>query len=171
MGGVDTRDVAAGARYLIREGIADPKRIAVTGRSHGGYLTMTCLTQFPELWCGGSAVAPFLNWFKSHGESRQDLQHWNLQNMGDPKENYEIWYKHSPYFFLDRIQAPVQLICGGKDPRCPASDSMDARERLVALGKTAELLLYPNEGHYFLSMENILDAETRRIEFLTKLFE
>jgi dipeptidyl aminopeptidase/acylaminoacyl peptidase len=171
MGGVDTRDVAAGAQYLIREGIADPKRIAVTGRSHGGYLTMTCLTQFPELWCGGSAVAPFLNWFKSHEESRQDLQHWNLQNMGDPKENYEIWYKHSPYFFLDRIQAPVQLICGGKDPRCPASDSMDARERLVALGKTAELLLYPNEGHYFLSMENILDAETRRIEFLTKLFE
>lgn len=169
MGGVDTRDVAAGARYLVREGIADPKRIAVTGRSHGGYLTMTCLTQFPELWCGGSAVVPFMNWFKSHQESREDLQHWNIQNMGDPNENYEIWYNHSPYFFLDRIEAPVQLICGGKDPRCPASDSLDARDKLDELGKEVELLLYRDEGHYFLNMENILKAEIRRIEFLAKV--
>jgi dipeptidyl aminopeptidase/acylaminoacyl peptidase len=51
-----------------------------------------------------------------------------------------------PYFFLDRIHAPVQLICGGKDPRCPASDSIEARDKLAALGKQVELLLYPEEG-------------------------
>jgi dipeptidyl aminopeptidase/acylaminoacyl peptidase len=84
MGGVDTCDVAAGARYLLREGLAS--KVAVTGRSHGGYLTMTCLTQFPELWCAGSAVVPFTNWFKSHEDSREDLQHWNIENMGAPEE-------------------------------------------------------------------------------------
>jgi dipeptidyl aminopeptidase/acylaminoacyl peptidase len=164
MGGVDTRDVAAGARYLLREGLAS--KIAVTGRSHGGYLTMTCLTQFPELWSAGSAVVPFTNWFKSHEDSREDLQHWNIENMGDPEENYERWYNASPYFFLDRIQAPVQMICGGVDPRCPASDSIDTRDKLIKLGKSVDFLLYEDEGHAFLKIENVIDSETKRVEFL-----
>lgn len=171
MGGTDTRDVAAGAQYLVHEGLALENNIAVTGRSHGGYLTMTCLTQFPELWCGGSAVVPFMNWFKSHEESREDLQHWNIENMGDPKENYERWYNASPYFFLNRIAAPVQLICGGNDPRCPASDSIHARDKLIELGKEVELLLYEDEGHAFLNIENILDSEIKRVEFLEKELE
>lgn len=166
MGGVDTRDVAAGARYLLGEGFAS--KVAVTGRSHGGYLTMTCLTQFPELWCAGSAVVPFTNWFKSHEDSREDLQHWNIENMGDPEENYERWYNASPYFFLERIQAPVQMICGGVDPRCPASDSIDTRDKLVALGRSVDFLLYEDEGHAFLKIENVIDSETKRVEFLAR---
>ncbi len=169
MGGVDTRDVAAGAQYLLREGIAN--KVVVTGRSHGGYLTMTCLTQFPELWCAGSAVVPFTNWFKSHEDAREDLQHWNIENMGDPRENHERWYNASPFFFLDRIDAPVQLICGGADPRCPASDSIATRDKLLALGKSVDFLLYEEEGHSFLKIENILEAESRRVEFLVKALE
>ena len=132
---------------------------------------MTCLTQFPELWCGGSAVVPFMNWFKSHEESREDLQHWNIENMGDPEENHQRWYNASPYFFLDLVSAPVQLICGGNDPRCPASDSVDARDKLAELGKDVELLLYEGEGHLFLQMDNLIDSEVRRAEFLAKVLE
>ena len=171
LGGVDTRDVAAGAQYLLREHLAIENKIAVTGRSHGGYLTMTCLTQYPELWCAGSAIVPFMNWIKSHEDSREDLQHWNIENMGDPKENYERWYNASPYFFLDRVRTPVQLICGSNDPRCPASDSIDARDKLVELGKDVELLLYEDEGHSFLKIENIIDSELKRVEFLAKALE
>lgn len=169
MGGVDTRDVASGAQYLLREGLAT--KVAVTGRSHGGYLTMTCLTQFPELWCAGSAVMPFTNWFKSHENAREDLQHWNIENMGDPNENYERWYNASPYFFLDRIEAPVQMICGGNDPRCPASNTIETRDKLVELGKDVEFLLYEDEGHAFLKIENIIGSETRRVEFLARSLE
>jgi dipeptidyl aminopeptidase/acylaminoacyl peptidase len=169
MGGVDTRDCAAGAEYLRQEGLAG--RIAVTGRSHGGYLTMTCLTQFPGRWAGGSAVVPFLNWFKSHETSREDLQHWNIENMGDPAENYERWYNASPYFFLDRVQVPIQLICGAKDPRCPASESLDARDKLIELGKDVELLLYEEEGHSFLKIDTVIDAETKRVAFLARILE
>jgi len=164
MGGVDTRDVAAGAQYLLSQGLAT--KIAVTGRSHGGYLTMTCLTQFPELWCSGSAVVPFTNWFKSHEDSREDLQHWNIENMGDPKENHERWYNASPYFFLENINAPVQMICGGNDPRCPASDSIETHDKLLELGKDAELLLYEDEGHTFLKIENVIESEKKRVDFL-----
>ena len=169
MGGVDTQDCAAGVKYLLNEGLA--AKFAVTGRSHGGYLTMTCLTQFPELWCGGSAVVPFMNWFKSHDDSREDLQHWNIENMGDPGENHERWYNASPYFFLNRVNAPVQLICGSKDPRCPASDSLDARDKLIELGKDVELLLYEDEGHSFLKIENVIDSEIKRMDFLAKVLE
>jgi dipeptidyl aminopeptidase/acylaminoacyl peptidase len=169
MGGVDTGDCAAGVAYLKQEKLAG--RVAVTGRSHGGYLTMTCLTRYSELWCGGSAVVPFLNWFKSHKESRKDLQHWNIENMGDPDENYERWYNASPYFFLDRLTVPVQLICGAHDPRCPASDSLDARDKLEELGKEVQLLLYEEEGHSFLKIENLIDAEMKRMQFLTEALE
>jgi dipeptidyl aminopeptidase/acylaminoacyl peptidase len=112
-----------------------------------------------------------MNWFKSHAEARKDLQHWNIENMGDPEEHYERWYNASPYFFLDRISAPVQLICGGLDPRCPASDSMDTHDKLIELGKHVELLLYEDEGHSLLDIENVIDSETRRVEFLAKALE
>ncbi|GAB4505771.1 MAG: hypothetical protein Fur0043_27690 [Anaerolineales bacterium] len=171
LGGVDTDDVAAGARFLVREKLADPARIAVTGRSHGGYLTMTCLTRYPELWAAGSAVVPFLNWFTCHERSRNDLKHWDREMMGDPLDNHTLWRERSPYFFLDRIRVPVQLICGEHDPRCPAQDSIEARDKLLELGKEVDFHLYEGEGHGFLKIENVLDAETRRVEFLARVLE
>lgn len=171
MGGVDTLDCVAGAKYLVENNLADKNKIAVTGRSHGGYLTMCCLTFYPDLFCGGSAVVPFLNWLKSHYESREDLQHWNIENMGDPEINKELWIARSPYFFLDKVNAPVQMICGANDPRCPASESIDARDKLLELGKEVELLLYEDEGHSFLKIENVIDADVKRIEFLERVLK
>jgi dipeptidyl aminopeptidase/acylaminoacyl peptidase len=171
LGGVDTDDVAAGVRYLLDCGIANPKRIAVTGRSHGGYLTMSCLTRYPDLWRAGSAVVPFLNWFTGHKNSREDLQHWDRENFGHPKDNYDLWYERSPFFFLDRVKAPVQLICGENDPRCPASESLQARDKLLEHGKEVDFHLYLGEGHAFLKTENVVDAEARRVNFLAKTLE
>jgi dipeptidyl aminopeptidase/acylaminoacyl peptidase len=171
LGGVDTQDVVAGADYLAAEGLADPARIALTGRSWGGYLTMTGLTQYPERWAAGSAVVPFLNWFTSHANSREDLQHWDRENFGDPEKDYDLWYERSPFFFLERICAPVQLICGAHDVRCPASESLQAQDVLVDLGKPCELVLYPDEGHSFLKTENAVDAKRRRAAFLAKHLE
>ena len=91
--------------------------------------------------------------------------------MGDPEENRALWIARSPYFFLDKVNAPVQMICGGNDPRCPASDSMDARDKLVELGKEVELLIYKDEGHSFLDMDNVIDAEEKRVEFMAKVLE
>jgi dipeptidyl aminopeptidase/acylaminoacyl peptidase len=167
LGGCDTRDVAAGADYLVGRNLADPQAIAVTGRSWGGYLTMTCLTGYPDRWAGGSAVVPFLNFFTAHANSREDLQHWDLENMGDPVEEYERYRERSPYFFLDHVQAPVQLIAGAHDVRCPASESVQACDRLRELGRPCELVLYADEGHGFLRQENRLDAEARRLRFLS----
>ncbi|MEW5827525.1 MAG: alpha/beta fold hydrolase [Chloroflexota bacterium] len=171
LGGVDMDDVAAGARYLLANKLADPQRIAVTGRSHGGYLTMTCLTRYPGLWRAGSAVVPFLNWFTAHENSRKDLQHWDIENFGDPVENHDRWRERSPFFFLDKIKAPVQLICGENDPRCPPDESIQARDKLREIGREVDFKLYEGEGHAFLKTENVVDAEVRRVNFLAKNLE
>ena len=171
LGHLDSDDCAAAARYLIENNLADPKKIAVTGRSHGGYLTMTCMTRNPELWAVGSAVVPFLNWFTGHETSREDLQYWDIQNMGDPVKNHDLWYERSPFFFLDKVHSPVQFICGENDPRCPPSESTEAHKKLLSLGIESELLLYTGEGHGFMKIENVIDSEVRRVEFLAKVLE
>jgi dipeptidyl aminopeptidase/acylaminoacyl peptidase len=170
-GGGDTQDVVAGADYLVSEGLVDSTRIAVTGRSYGGYLTMTSLTQYPDRWAVGSAVVPFLNWFTAHANSREDLQHWDLENFGNPEENHDLWHERSPFFYLDRVHVPVQLICGAHDPRCPASESIQARDELLASEKEVDFVLYADEGHSFLKTENQVDAMKRRVTFLTKVLE
>ncbi|MCL7454626.1 MAG: prolyl oligopeptidase family serine peptidase, partial [Anaerolineae bacterium] len=171
LGGGDTQDVVAGAEYLASEGLADPGRIAVTGRSYGGYLTMTSLTQHPERWAAGSAVVPFLNWFTGHANSREDVQHWDLENFGHPEKDRALYYERSPFFFLDRVAAPVQLICGAHDPYCPASESIQAKEVLEELGKPCDLVLYEDEGHVFLKRENVVDAKKRQVAFLAGALE
>jgi dipeptidyl aminopeptidase/acylaminoacyl peptidase len=171
LGGVDTDDVAAGWDFLVDQEIADPAKIGLTGRSWGGYLTMTCLTRYPNKWAAGAAVVPFLNWFTSHENSREDLQHWDRENFGDPVVNKDLWYDRSPYFFLDQIQAPVQLICGQNDVRCPASESKQAYETLKELERDPEYHLYEDEGHFFLKIENQIKSKTQVVDFLGKYLD
>ncbi len=169
MGQVDTEDIIAGAEYLIREKLSHPARIIVTGRSHGGYLTVMCLTRRPDLWAGGSAVVPFLNLFSSHEESRQDLKHWNIENFGDPVENHDRWVEGSPYFFLEKIKAPVQLIASANDIRCPASDAISAHKKLKDLSIQSELIVFPDEGHELLKIENIVESYRSQKNFFNRV--
>ncbi len=170
-GGVDTDDIAAGALFLIREKLTGAQRIGITGRSHGGFLTASCMTRYPELWAVGSAVVPFLNWFTNHDDIRPDLQKWDLENFGDPVEDHDLWVERSPAFFMEKVQAPMQLICGRNDARCPIRDSIEASETLKRLGKTVELIIYEDEGHSFLKKENLIDSEIRRLAFLERYLE
>jgi dipeptidyl aminopeptidase/acylaminoacyl peptidase len=166
-GGGDCDDILAGADFLIREQLASPEKIAVTGRSYGGYLTLMALIRAPEKWCAGSAVAPFFSFFASE-HIRPDVLRWDIENFGDPRQRPEFFRERSPQFHLEMIQAPLQLISGGNDFRCPAAESSAARDELARLEKPVELCLYPDEGHVFLKSKNMLDARQKRLDFLAK---
>ncbi|HET7088969.1 MAG TPA: S9 family peptidase [Anaerolineae bacterium] len=168
IGRADTNDVAAGADYLAREGWAEPRRIGITGVSHGGYLTMTSLTFHPEKFAAGSALVPFVNWFTGHENSRGDLQYWDLQHMGDPVKDGKRWRAMSPIFFVDRIAAPVQLFAGAHDPRCPLDESEQIRDALRQRGRPVELHVYADEGHGFRKIENRVDAYKKRATFFDR---
>jgi dipeptidyl aminopeptidase/acylaminoacyl peptidase len=168
LGGGDMRDVIAGAGFVVRQGYADPQRIAITGASYGGYLTLTALTRHPRVFAAGSAVVPFLNWFTEHANERADLQYWDLQNFGDPVQDADRYREYSPIFFLENIVAPVQLIAGAHDPRCPASETEQAAAALREMGVPHEVIIYPDEGHGFRKMSNRVDAHRRRAMFLSE---
>ena len=166
LGGGDMRDVIAGAEWLVQAGYADPRRLAITGGSYGGYLTMTALTRHPQVFAVGAAVVPFLNWFTEHENERADLQHWDRENFGDPVKDADRYRAYSPIFYLDHIVAPVQMLAGGNDSRCPADETEQAAAILKRLNVPHEVHIYPDEGHLFLKPANRLDALRRRMKFL-----
>lgn len=168
MGRDDLADIVAAADFLKRERLADPERVGVTGISYGGYLTMCAMTKHPELWAAGSALFPFLNWLTEIENEREDLQYWDHENMGDPAQDPERFREASPIFFMEKVRAAIQLIAGAQDPRCPISESVQARDALHNLDKPVEFLDYEDEGHGFRKTENKVDALKRRAIFFEK---
>jgi len=166
MGRDDLADIVAAAEFLKNEYLTDPGRIAVTGTSYGGYLTMCALTKHPERWAAGSALFPFLNWFTEFENEREDLQYWDRENMGDPVQNQDRFREASPIFYIDRVRAPVQLIAGAQDPRCPMSESVQAVDALQKLNKLVDFVVYEDEGHGFRVIEHRVQAMKRRAVFL-----
>ena len=171
LGRGDTNDCTAAAVYLAREGLADPQRIAVTGISYGGFMTMTCTTKYPDKWAAGSAIVPFVNWFTEHASEREDLQYWDDQNMGDPVKDYDRWHENSPIFYIDRITAPIQLIAGSNDVRCPMEEAEQVRDKLIELGRPVEMHVYADEGHILRQVTNRTDAYKRRAAFLDQFLK
>jgi dipeptidyl aminopeptidase/acylaminoacyl peptidase len=168
MGTDDLADITAAADFLLSEDLVHPERIAVTGLSYGGYLTMCALTKTPERWAAGSALFPFLNWFTEFENEREDLRYWDRQNMGDPNEVPDRFREASPIFFIDRVRSPVQLMAGSQDTRCPLSESVQARDGLAKLGKTVDFIVYEDEGHSFRKVGNRVNGWKRRTAFLEK---
>jgi dipeptidyl aminopeptidase/acylaminoacyl peptidase len=167
MGQGEALDVAASHDYLVGLG-CDPSRIAVTGRSWGGFLTMAMLTQFPELWACGVAGVPFFDFIDAAVDPaiREDLRWWDRENTGDPvREKAKLEY-YSPINHLDRVEAPLLLLAAENDPRCPPTQISEVAERLRARGKTCDYVIYPKEGHEISGAEHRLDYDRRTVAFI-----
>ena len=168
MGGGDLRDVVAARSVLADSGFVDPQRIAVMGGSYGGYLTLMALTKYPERWAAGVAIVPFANWFTEYEHEDQTLRDSDRARMGDPVKNADLWRDRSPIFFADRIRAPLLVLDGANDVRCPPDEAEQIVRAVRANGGIANLHVYPDEGHGFRRRENEIDAQRRTTEFLAR---
>src|SRR5579863_385579 len=166
MGGGDLQDVLAAADFIKQTGYLDPKKIALAGGSYGGYLTMMGVTKAPDVWAAGVPIVPFVNWFTEIQNEDPVLQQSDLATMGDLEKNKGLFHDRSPIFFVDQIKAPLLLLAGGNDPRCPKEESQQVVDAVKKRGGTVELKVYENEGHGFARVENQIDAYKRVSDFL-----
>jgi dipeptidyl aminopeptidase/acylaminoacyl peptidase len=166
MGGGDLQDVLAGVDFIKQTGHLDPKKIAVVGGSYGGYLTMMAVTKAPDLWAAGVPIVPFVNWFTEIEHEDPVLQQSDLATMGDPVKNKALYEERSPINYIDQIKAPLLLLAGGHDPRCPKEETLQVVDAVKKRGGTAEYKIYDNEGHGFARVENQIDAYKRVGDFL-----
>ncbi len=166
MGGGDLEDVLAAADWIKQTGYVDPKKLILMGGSYGGYLTMMGVTKAPEVWAAGAPIVPFVNWFTEIQNEDPVLQQSDLATMGDLVKNKALYEDRSPINFVDRIKAPLYLLAGGNDPRCPKSEAQQVVDAIKKRGGAAEYKVYENEGHGFAKVENQIDAYKRVAEFL-----
>ena len=166
MGGGDLQDVLAAADWIKQTGYVDPKKVILMGGSYGGYLTMMGVTKAPEIWAAGVPIVPFVNWFTEIQNEDPVLQQSDLATMGDPVKNKALYEDRSPINFVDRIKAPLYLLAGGNDPRCPKSEAQQVVDAVKKRGGVAEYKVYEDEGHGFARVENQIDAYKRVADFL-----
>jgi len=166
MGGGDLEDVLAGVDWIKQTGHLDPKKIAVMGGSYGGYLTMMAVTKAPDVWAAGVPIVPFVNWFTEIQNEDPELQQNDLATMGDVVKNKALYEDRSPINFIDQVKAPLLLLAGGHDPRCPKTETQQVVDAIKKRGGSAEAKVYDNEGHGFARVENQIDAYKRVANFL-----
>ena len=168
LGGGDFRDCCAAHAFLQTTGYVDPARIAITGGSYGGYMTLMGLTKAPDLWAAGVAIVPFANWFTEYENEDETLQAFDRVFMGDPVADADRWRDRSPFFFVDNVRAPLLLLAGANDIRCPAEETQQMVDAITKNGGVVEAKIYEGEGHGFVKRENSIDAFRRTADFLDR---
>ncbi|HEV8491050.1 MAG TPA: S9 family peptidase, partial [Candidatus Angelobacter sp.] len=171
MGGGDLDDVISSAEWIKKTGFIDPKKVVALGASYGGYLTMMAVTKTPDLWAAGVPIVPFVNWFTEIENEDPSLREYDIATMGDPMKDKARLQERSPINFVDQIKAPLLLLAGGNDPRCPRTEAEQVAQAIKKRKGVADLKVYENEGHGFAKIENQIDAFTRIAEFLKKYAE
>ena len=166
MGGGDLQDVLAAADWMKQTGYVDPKKLILMGGSYGGYMTMMGVTKAPDVWAAGVPIVPFVNWFTEIQNEDPVLQQSDLATMGDPEKNKALYEDRSPIHFIDNVKAPLLLLAGGHDPRCPKTESQQVVDAIKKRGGVVDYKVYENEGHGFARVENQIDAYKRAADFL-----
>ena len=150
-------DITDGVEWLIQQGIADPKRIAIYGASYGGYATLAGVTLTPDLYAAAVDYVGVSNLFTFLGTIPP---YWKpmLEKMqamvGDPIADKARLEATSPALLADRIRTPLFVAQGAQDPRVNKAESDQMVSALRARGVDVEYMVKDNEGHGFHNDEN-----------------
>jgi dipeptidyl aminopeptidase/acylaminoacyl peptidase len=165
-------DITDGAKWLIDEGIADPKRLAIYGGSYGGYATLAGITNTPDLYAaavdyvGVSNLFTFMETIPPYWEPYKKMLY---EMVGDPNTKDSIMMKeNSPVYNVDKIKAALFIAQGANDPRVVQAESDQMVEALKKNGVTIQYMLKENEGHGFRNQENRYDFYNAMTKFLDK---
>jgi dipeptidyl aminopeptidase/acylaminoacyl peptidase len=164
-------DITDGVDYLVREGVADPKRICIYGGSYGGYATLAGVTYTPDLYAcavdyvGVSNLFTFLNTIPPYWKPYLDMFH---EMVGDPEKDKALLTATSPALNAERIKTPLFIAQGARDPRVNIDESNQMVKALKARGVDVPYMVKDNEGHGFHNEENQFDFYEAMERFLAK---
>ena len=150
-------DITDGVQWLIKSGIADPKRVAIYGGSYGGYATLAGVTFTPDLYAaavdyvGVANLFTFMNTIPAYWKPFLDMFH---EMVGDPAKDKELLASASPVMHADKIKTPLFVAQGAQDPRVNKNESDQMVEALKKRGVDVEYMVKDNEGHGFHNEEN-----------------
>lgn len=162
-------DVTDGTKWLIDQGIADPKRIAIYGASYGGYTTLEGIVKEPDLYTaavdyvGVSNLFTFLKTIPPYWKPMLDMMY---DMVGNPKTDSLQFVTTSPALNADKIKTPLFIAQGANDPRVKKAESDQMVEALKKRGITVQYMVKDNEGHGFHNEENRFDFYRAMEKFL-----
>jgi dipeptidyl aminopeptidase/acylaminoacyl peptidase len=154
-------DLIDAVEWAVREGIADPQRIAIMGGSYGGYATLVGLTFTPERFtCGIDIVGPsnLITLLETIPPYWMPMFNMWATRVGNPRteEGQALLRERSPLTYVDRIQKPLLIGQGANDPRVKQSESDQIVQAMQEKHIPVTYVLYPDEGHGFARPENSL---------------
>jgi dipeptidyl aminopeptidase/acylaminoacyl peptidase len=150
-------DITDGVKWLIQEGIADPKRVGIYGGSYGGYATLAGVTFTPDLYAaavdyvGVANLFTFMNTIPPYWKPYLKMMHYMV---GDPEKDAHLLRDASPVFHVDNIKTPLFIAQGANDPRVNKNESDQMVEALRKRGVEVKYMVKVNEGHGFHNEEN-----------------
>ena len=116
----ELEDVAVVHDWAVSSGLADPARCVVAGGSWGGYLTLLALGTQPERWAAGVAAVPVADYVAAYEDEMEPLRAFDRSLFGgSPAEVPEVYEQSSPLTHVDDVRAPLLVLAGANDPRCP----------------------------------------------------
>ncbi|MDD8017942.1 MAG: prolyl oligopeptidase family serine peptidase, partial [Bacteroidota bacterium] len=166
-------DITDGVQYLIKEGIADPKRVAICGGSYGGYATLAGLAFTPNVYAAGfdivgpSNIITLLNSIPPYWAPIKKTFAIRVGDMEKPDEK-KMLEAQSPLFSARNIKAPLYVVQGANDPRVKKAEAEQIVVALRDLGRSVEYMLAPDEGHGYQGRENRLAMTVAMEKFFAK---
>ncbi len=139
------KDILEGVDALVKDGFADPDRLAVGGYSYGGYMTNWLITQSTR-WkaavTGAGAVEHVGNW------GNDDTTYDDAYFLGGrPWEAAERFHDEAAIFQIDKVKTPTHVVAGADDIRVAVLEDYLLEHALYSLGVPNALLIFPGEGH------------------------
>ncbi len=162
------KDIKACAEYVIKAGIADPKRIGIMGGSYGGYMTMAGLTEYPELFAAGANMFGIVNFETFFAHTEPWMAAISKIKYGDPVTQTEMLRQLSPIYKIDRVRGATIVLHGANDTNVPVIEAEQVVASLKERGVPVEYVLFPDEGHGFRKTINRIRAAVATVRWFKK---
>lgn len=161
-------DVVTSAEQLVGLGVADRDRIAITGRSYGGYLTLAGLAFSPGSFACGVDICGMSDLHTFYRDTEPWIAEAAKSKYGDPVADAALLTAISPIHSAANIHEPLLVVHGELDTNVPIGEAHQIVAALRDLGRPVEFLQLDGEGHDYRRADSRTVLITTMVEFLTR---